>query len=171
MRYIGCSNWAAWYLAKSLLLCQASGLRRMRSVQPPYNLVERGIESDLLPLCADQNIGVMSYSPLAAGFLSGKYVRGQQVPKGSRFDVIPGHQPLYFADHGYATLARLKRVAEQSGRSMVQMALAWTLNQPYISSVLIGARNTDQVDQAFEAEQMNLEESIQQKLLSESEGQ
>ena len=87
------------------------------------------------------------------------------------FDVIPGHQPLYFADHGYATLARLKRVAEQSGRSMVQMALAWTLNQPYISSVLIGARNTDQVDQAFAAEQMNLEESIQQKLLSESEGQ
>ncbi len=170
VRYIGCSNWAAWYLAKSLLLSQASGLQRMRSVQPPYNLVERGIESDLLPLCADQKIGVISYSPLAAGFLTGKYVRGQQVPKGSRFDVIPGHQPLYFTDRGYATLDRLKRAAEQLERSMVQMALAWTLNQPYISSVLIGARNTGQVDQAFEAEQMSLDESTQQRLLSQSEG-
>jgi aryl-alcohol dehydrogenase-like predicted oxidoreductase len=164
VRYIGCSNWAAWHLAKSLLLCQASGLERMRSVQPPYNLVEREIETDLLPLCADQHIGVISYSPLAAGFLTGKYGRGQQVPKGSRFDVIPEHQPLYFTDHGYAALDRLARAAEQSGRPMVQLALAWTLNRPHVTSVLIGARNTDQVDQAFEAEQMCLDESLQRLL-------
>lgn len=169
VRYIGCSNWAAWYLAKSLLLSQASGLERMRSVQPPYNLVERGIESDLLPLCADQKIGVLSYSPLAAGFLTGKYGHGQQVPKGSRFDVIPGHQPLYFTDRGYSALDRLERAAEQSGRSVVQLALAWTLNQPHVSSVLIGARNTGQVDQAFEAEQTGLDETMQQ-LLSQSKG-
>ena len=169
VRYIGCSNWAAWYLAKSLLLSQASGLERMRSVQPPYNLVERGIESDLLPLCADQKIGVLSYSPLAAGFLTGKYGHGQQVPKGSRFDVIPGHQPLYFTDRGYSALDRLERAAEQSGRSVVQLALAWTLNQPHVSSVLIGARNTGQVDQAFEAEQTGLDETVQQ-LLSQSKG-
>ena len=169
VRYIGCSNWAAWYLAKSLLLSQASGLERMRSVQPPYNLVERGIESDLLPLCADQKIGVLSYSPLAAGFLTGKYGHGQQVPKGSRFDVIPGHQPLYFTDRGYSALDRLERAAGQSGRSVVQLALAWTLNQPHVSSVLIGARNTGQVDQAFEAEQTGLDETVQQ-LLSQSKG-
>jgi aryl-alcohol dehydrogenase-like predicted oxidoreductase len=157
VRYVGCSNWAAWQLAKSLLLCQALGLQRMRSVQPPYNLVEREIELDLLPLCRDQQIGVISYSPLAAGFLTGKYKRGQQVPKGTRFDVIPEHQPLYFTDHGYAALHRLERAAKQSGRPMVQLALAWTLNQPNITSVLIGARNTDQVDQAFEAAQSNLD--------------
>jgi aryl-alcohol dehydrogenase-like predicted oxidoreductase len=164
VRSIGCSNWMAWQLAKSLLLCQESGLQRIRSVQPPYNLVEREIESDLLPLCTDQHIGVISYSPLAAGFLTGKYRRGQQVPTGTRFDVIPGHQPIYFTDHGYAVLDRLEKAAEQTGRSMVQLALAWVLKRPHVTSVLIGARNTAQVDQAFEAEQLSLDEALAELL-------
>jgi len=166
VRYIGCSNWMAWQLAKSLLLCQASGLARMRSVQPPYNLVEREIEPDLLPLCADQRIGVVSYSPLAAGFLTGKYGHGQQVPTGTRFDVIPEHQPLYFTNHGYAVLGRLEKAAKLSGRSMVQLALAWVLKQPNVTSVLIGARNTAQVDQVFEAEQLHLDGSLRELLSS-----
>jgi 1-deoxyxylulose-5-phosphate synthase len=164
VRYIGCSNWSAWQLAKSLLLCQSSSLARMSSVQPPYNLVERDIEPNLLPLCADQQIGVISYSPLAAGFLTGKYGRGQQVPQGTRFDVIPEHQPLYFTDRGYTALNRLEKAAERSGRSMVQTALAWVLHQPNITSMLIGARNTDQVDQAFEAEQLDLDDSLREIL-------
>lgn len=160
VRAIGCSNWRAWQLAKSLLLCQGAGLQQIQSVQPPYNLVERDIEADLLPLCADQQIGVISYSPLAAGFLTGKYGRGTAVPRGTRFDVIPGHQPLYFTERGYAVLDRLERAAEQSGHSMVQLALAWTLKQPQITSMLIGARNISQVDQAFEAEQLSLDEEL-----------
>ena len=165
VRHIGCSNWAAGQLAKSLMLSQESDFAPMRSVQPPYNLVEREIEQDLLPLCADQKIGVISYSPLAAGFLTGKYGRGQQVPKGARFDVIPEHQPLYFTNQGYAALDRLEKAAEQTGNSMVQLALAWVLHQPNITSMLIGARNTEQVDQAFEADQLDLSES-QQEILS-----
>jgi aryl-alcohol dehydrogenase-like predicted oxidoreductase len=160
VRAVGCSNWCAWQLAKSLLLSEGSGLQKIQSVQPPYNLVQRDIEADLLPLCADQQVGVISYSPLAAGFLTGKYGRGKSVPTGTRFDVIPGHQPLYFTERGYAVLDRLERAAERSGHSMIHLALAWTLKQPHVTSMLIGARNTAQVDQAFEAEQLELEDEL-----------
>jgi aryl-alcohol dehydrogenase-like predicted oxidoreductase len=151
VRAIGCSNWQAWQLASSFLHCQATGSQVLQCVQPPYNLVQREIEADLLPLCSNQGTGVVTYSPLAAGFLTGKYRRGQEVPRGTRFDVIPGHQPIYFTDHGYAIMERLHALAHNLGQSMVQLALAWTLAQPGITSVLVGARNPDQVDQAFEA--------------------
>ena len=167
VRCIGCSNWSAWHLAKSLLLCQSRGLQRLQSVQPPYNLVERDVEADLLPLCADQQVGVITYSPLAAGFLTGKYGRGQQVPEGTRFDVIPEHQPLYFTPQGFAALDRLERAARQTGHSMVQLALAWTLAQPHVTSVLVGARTTAQVDQAFEAEQLALDSDIRELLTAQ----
>ena len=165
VRAFGCSNWQAWQLAKSLLHCQSSALRAMQCVQPPYNLVQREIETDLLPLCADQGIGVVTYSPLAAGFLTGKYRNDQGVPKGTRFDVIPGHQPIYFTNHGYAVLDRLERATEQTGRSMVQLALAWALTRPNVNSVLIGARNTEQVDQAFDAEELGMDEILRDALM------
>lgn len=165
VRYVGCSNFTAWQLAKSLLLSER-GAVRMESVQPPYNLVQREIESELLPLCCDQRVGVISYSPLAAGFLTGKYRRGQEVPKGTRFDVIPGHQPIYFTDHGYAVLKMLDKVADESGKTLIELSLAWVLNQPGITSVLIGARNTAQVDQAIDAERTALDETLYEKLMS-----
>ena len=164
VRAIGCSNWSAWQLSKALLLIQAGGFAPMQSVQPPYNLVQREIETDLLPLCADQNIGVLSYSPLGAGFLTGKYRRGQEVPKGTRFDVIPGHQPIYFTDHGYRVLERMDEAAARSGRSMVQLALSWVLSRTNTTAVLIGARHPAQVDQAFEAEAAGLETELQELL-------
>jgi aryl-alcohol dehydrogenase-like predicted oxidoreductase len=161
---VGCSNFMAWQLAKALLLAEQQDLVRMQSIQPPYNLVQREIEDEVLPLCADQEIGVLSYSPLAAGFLTGKYRRGQEVPQGTRFAVIPEHQPLYFTDHGYAALDRLEKAAAQSGRSMVQLALAWVLKQPHVTSVLIGARNTSHVDQGFEAAEAGLADEIADQL-------
>lgn len=151
VRWTGCSNWDSAQLSASLALCEERGMHRLQSVQPPYNLVQREIEADLLPLCVAENIGVIAYSPLAAGFLAGKYRRGAEVPAGTRFDIIPGHQPIYFTDHGFTVLEQLERTAEQSGRSMVSLALSWALTRPHISSVLIGARNMAQVDQAFDA--------------------
>lgn len=162
VRYIGCSNFMAWQLAKALLLSEQQGIARMESIQPPYNLVQREIEDEVLPLCADQDIGVMSYSPLAAGFLTGKYRRGQEVPKGTRFDVIPGHRPIYFTDHGYEVLDRLDNAAAQCGRSLVQLALAWVLQQRDVTSVLIGARDISQVDQAFEASKAAIADELAQ---------
>ncbi|MEZ6128136.1 MAG: aldo/keto reductase [Planctomycetaceae bacterium] len=151
VRYVGCSNYSALQLEHALSLSRTSGMVRMACVQPPYNLVQREIETDLLPLCVQEDIGVITYSPLAAGFLTGKYRPGQPVPEGTRFDVIPGHQPIYFTDHGFRVLEQLDEAAAHTGKSHVQLALSWVLQQPHVDSVLIGARNTAQVDQALAA--------------------
>jgi len=149
VRHIGCSNYSAPQLEAALALSNTAGFSRLVSVQPPYNLVQRNIEADLLPLCAAENIGVISYSPLAAGFLTGKYRQGAAIPSGTRFDVIPGHQNIYFTEHGYQVLEKLDAESEATGQSHVQLALSWVLDQPGITSVLIGARNIDQIDQAI----------------------
>ena len=152
VRNIGCSNYSAAQLAAALTLNRTAGLSRMVSVQPPYNLVQRAIEVDLLPLCESENVGVISYSPLAAGFLTGKYRPGASIPPGTRFDVIPGHQDIYFTDHGYEVLATLDKEAVATGKSHIELALTWVLRQPGITSVLIGARNTSQIDQAIQGQ-------------------
>lgn len=151
VRFIGCSNYDASQLAAALKLSEQSNFTRMASVQPPYNLVQRDIETDLLPLCARENIGVISYSPLGAGFLTGKYRPGQPIPSGTRFDVRPGHQPIYFTEHGYRVLEELDASAESTGLSHVQLALSWVLRQPDVTSTLIGARTISHIDQALRA--------------------
>jgi len=151
VRSIGCSNYSSEQLSAALALSADTGLSRMAAVQPPYNLVQRDIEADLLPLCSSESIGVVSYSPLAAGFLTGKYRAGQAVPQGSRFDVIPGHQDIYFTGRGYQILEQLDEDSRKAGRSHVQLALSWVLKQPGITSVLVGARNEGQVNQALAA--------------------
>ena len=163
-RSIGCSNYAAWQLAKALWRQDVNGWARMESIQPMYNLVDRSIERELLPLCADQQIGVISYSPLGAGFLTGKYRRQAEVPKGTRFDVMPGHQTIYFTEAGWRVVEGLRAKSEETGTTMLHLALAWAIGQPTITSVLIGARNIEQVDQAFEAESMGLSEEMRAAL-------
>lgn len=161
---IGCSNWNARQLSEALELAAAGNAAAIECVQPPYNLVQRKVETDLLPLCAERNLGVISYSPLAAGFLAGKYRRGEKPAKGTRFDVIPGHQPIYFTDHGFAVLERLESLAHESGHSMVQLSFGWILSRPNVSSVLVGARNTAQIDQAFEAMELDLSGNMLDRL-------
>jgi len=151
VRAIGCSNWTADQLNEALAVSEKENFARMESVQPPYNLVQREIESSLLPLCRDEKIATICYSPLAAGFLTGKYQRDQEIPKGTRFEVIPGHQAIYFTEHGFAVLDRLETAARESGLSMVQLALAWVLRRPDVTSVLIGARHAEHLDQALRA--------------------
>lgn len=164
VRAVGCSNWIAWQLAKSLIMLAPEQRHSMSAIQPPYNLVQRDIETDVLPLCADQNLGVLSYSPLAAGFLTGKYGRGETIPPGTRFDVIPGHQPIYFNPTGFAALDRLQQVSKTEGKPLAHLALAWVFRQPAITSVLIGARHVDQIEQAFDALNDNLDDSVVQQL-------
>jgi aryl-alcohol dehydrogenase-like predicted oxidoreductase len=137
---------------------------RLESVQPNYNLVVRDIEVELLPLCADQEIGVITYSPLAGGFLTGKYREGGGIPTGTRMDVVPLMQPLYFHQAGFRIMEGLRAKAEELGTTMVQLGLAWTIGQPGITSVLIGARSTGQIDQAFEAEAMGMSPEVRAEL-------
>ena len=164
VKHIGCSNWGAWQMAHALVRSAAEGGPRLESVQPPYNLVQREIESDLLPLCRDQQVGVLAYSPLGAGFLTGKYRLGQDIPSGTRFDVIPGPQPIYFHDTGWAALGRLDELAAQTVRSLVDLALSWVIAQAGVTSVLIGCRQISHVDQAFEAEAAGLEDELTARL-------
>lgn len=156
VRYLGCSNFAAWQLCKALWRADVLGLPRLESVQPNYNLAIRDIEAELLPLCADQQIGVISYSPLGAGFLTGKYSKSWTAPQGTRFDIIPDHWAIYENALSMQRMENLRAKAQATGIAMVQLAMAWVLGQPGITSTLIGCRTTAQVDQAFAAAAMGL---------------
>ena len=152
VRYIGISNTTGAQLQSALELQQEKRWARFVSIQPQFNLVNhREIEDDIFPVCRRESLGVLGYSPIGAGFLTGKYGRDRVIPHGTRFEVVPGHDEPYFHDHGFAVLDDLRSLSESSGRSMIDLALAWTFAQNDVTTVLIGARNTDQVDQAFTA--------------------
>jgi aryl-alcohol dehydrogenase-like predicted oxidoreductase len=159
-RYVGCSNFTAPQLAAALDWQQASGRAGMVSVQPVYNLALRDIEGELLPLCADRHVGVITYSPLGAGFLTGKYRQGGPVPEGARFDIVPGHQGIYFNDASFAAMERLRTIAADVGLPMAALGLAWVLSRPGISTTLVGARSPEQVDQAFDAMALARDERV-----------
>jgi 1-deoxyxylulose-5-phosphate synthase len=154
IRYAGCSNFAAWQVIKALWRQDTHSWARLESVQPVYNLALREAERELLPLCADQQLGVITYSPLGAGFLTGKYRQGGPVPAGTRFDIVPGHQDIYFNDAAYAAMERLRAHAAELGVPMARLGLAWVLSRPGTSATLVGARSPAQVDQAFEAAEL-----------------
>jgi aryl-alcohol dehydrogenase-like predicted oxidoreductase len=164
VRHIGCSNWTAGQIGLSGSLAAERGWSRIESVQPRYSLAERAIETDLLPLCAARQIGVISYSPLGAGFLTGKYQPGGPIPPGTRFDIKPGHQRIYFTEHGFRVVDGLRNISSRTGKSMAQLALGWVVRRPGITSVLIGARNGGQVDQAFDALTSPWDDSVSAEL-------
>ncbi|MFZ1753369.1 MAG: aldo/keto reductase [Caldilineaceae bacterium] len=166
VRYLGCSNFAAWQLCKALWVADVQGLPRLESVQPNYNLAIRDIEQEMLPLCADQQIGVISYSPLGAGFLTGKYSKSWTAPQGTRFDIIPDHWAVYENALSMERMEKLRAKAAETGRSMVQLALAWAFGQPGITSTLIGSRRLDHIDQAFEAAEAGLSAELRAELNS-----
>ena len=115
---------------------------------------ERSAEPELLPLCRREEIGTLSYSPLAAGFLSGKYERTEErhsFPKRTRFDISPGHADVYFNDRNFRVLERLREKAAELDESMVYLAMAWVLGHPDITSVLVGARTIAHLDNAIHA--------------------
>jgi aryl-alcohol dehydrogenase-like predicted oxidoreductase len=155
-RAVGCSNVAAWQLCKALWRQDLRGWSRMEAVQENYNLVAREIERELMPLCADQEVSIITYSPLGGGFLTGKYTRREAAPAGTRFDVVPGMQPIYMHEAGFRILAGLEAKAAELGTTAPLLALAWALAQPGLTSLLIGARRPAQVDQALEADAMGM---------------
>jgi aryl-alcohol dehydrogenase-like predicted oxidoreductase len=154
VRYVGCSNFAAWQACKALWRQDAGGWAPMRAVQPVYNLALREIERELLPLCDDQQLGVITYSPLGAGFLTGKYRQGEPVPSGTRFEIVPGHQQIYFNEPAFGAMERLRAKSAELAVPMAQLGLAWVLGRPGITATLIGARSPAQIDQAFAAQEL-----------------
>lgn len=151
IRAAGCSNFSAGQLRSALEISRRDSLIRFEVVQPIYNLVAREIENDLIPLCRAEQIAVTPYSPLGAGFLTGKYTpdRGR-IPPGTRFDVIPDHADIYFSDRNFALVERLRQLSQTTGHSMARFALAWVLRNPDLTSVLIGATSAAHIDNAVE---------------------
>jgi len=161
VRALGCSNVTAEQL-RSALAVQAGLSARMEAVQPIYNLVYRELEEDLLPSCVEEGIGVMTYSPLGAGFLTGKYRQEAPIPAGSRFAVKPGHQRIYFSEHGWQILEELRAESARTGISMIQLALRWVFARNSVTSVLVGCRTIAHVDQALTAHAASRSSSARQ---------
>jgi aryl-alcohol dehydrogenase-like predicted oxidoreductase len=162
VRYLGCSNFAAWMLANSLLSSDRYGLARFDCVQPRYNLLFRQIESELLPLCRYHGIGVIPYNPLAGGFLSGKYKPGTEPPKEARFGFLSGrtrniYHGRYWHEEQFAAVAHLQQFFQQRNRSLVQAAIAWVLAQADITSAIVGASSAKQLRESLPATEMTLD--------------
>jgi aryl-alcohol dehydrogenase-like predicted oxidoreductase len=145
VRYVGCSNFSAWHMVKALGIADARGLPRFVSTQVYYSLQERAVEHEIVPACLDQGLGVLVWSPLAGGLLSGKYRRGQEGPEGARHLSDWGEPPVHDEDRLYDTIDVLVAVASELGVSAAQVALAWLLRRPGVTSLVIGARTDEQL--------------------------
>jgi aryl-alcohol dehydrogenase-like predicted oxidoreductase len=144
IRYIGCSNYAAWQLSEALWTSQVHNLNSFGTIQPQYNLLARQIESELVPCCLAHSIGVIPYSPLASGFLTGKYRKGEEQKTEGRLTGPRGSRRL-FTDANWEKLAKLEKFAAERGHTVGELAIAWLLAKPWISTVIAGARKPEQV--------------------------
>jgi len=161
--YIGCSNYPAWELSKALWTSDKLGLARFDSVQPRYNLLFRQIEAELLPLAMDQGIGVISYNPLAGGLLTGRYQPGQAPEEGSRFTVQNAgklYQARYWQEPQMQAVEELKAFCQEHHIDIAQLAIAWVLAQPAITSAIVGASKPEHLDQTLHAVDLVLDEQM-----------
>jgi len=144
VRYIGVSNWAAWKIAKALGISSAKDYARFDTLQAYYSVAGRDLERELVPLINEEKLGLMVWSPLAGGLLSGKYGPGAAKPEDSRratFDFPPVD-----TERGWACIAAMREIGEAHGVSVARVALAWVLAQPHVMSVIIGAKSKAQLD-------------------------
>ena len=155
VRYIGCSNLTAWQLMQALGISRAEGLERFKCTQSYYSLAGRELEKEMIPLLEDQGVGLLVWSPLAGGFLSGKFTRDQENADGRRasFDFPPIDR-----EKAYDTVDVMRGIAEAHEASVARVALAWVLAKPVVTSVIIGARNLTQLDDNLGAVDLKLSE-------------
>jgi aryl-alcohol dehydrogenase-like predicted oxidoreductase len=154
VRYIGLCNMAAWQITKALAISERNGWERFSSVQAYYTLAGRDLEREVIPLIQDQKLGLMVWSPLAGGLLSGKFGRDGKGPAGSRrneFDF-----PVVNKDRAFSCIDAMRPMADRRGVSVAQIALAWLLAQPAVSSVIVGAKNVEQLRDNIAATQLGL---------------
>ena len=145
VRYIGVSNWAAWKIAKALGLSEAKGYMRFETLQAYYSIAGRDVERELVPMISEEKMGLMVWSPLAGGLLSGKYRRGVQPAEGARHLTEWSEPPVPDTEQLYDIVDALVEIGAAHGVSAAQVALAWVLTRPAISSVIIGARTEEQL--------------------------
>jgi aryl-alcohol dehydrogenase-like predicted oxidoreductase len=149
IRYIGCSNFSGWHLMKSLAYSEKHGLARYVAHQAYYSLIGRDYEWELMPLALDQKVGAVVWSPLGWGRLTGKIRRGQPLPKESRLQspAMAGRGPQVPDEYLYRVVDALDAVSREVGKTVPQVALNWLLGRPSVTSVIVGARNEEQLRQ------------------------
>ncbi|MBN1855922.1 MAG: aldo/keto reductase [Dehalococcoidia bacterium] len=161
VRYLACSNYRAFQVEKALWVSDTHNLSRFECIEPPYNLLTRDIEYELLPVCADEGLGVCAYNPLAGGLLSGKHDRTRPPAAGTRFanDAMGKmYYERYWNDSNFDAVEQFRALAAESGRDMAQMALAWVLSNPFVTSVIIGATSMKHINQNIAAADLTLTE-------------
>jgi aryl-alcohol dehydrogenase-like predicted oxidoreductase len=164
VRYVGASNYAGWQLMKALGTADRTGLPRFVSEQIYYSLQARDAEYELIPAAVDQGLGVLVWSPLAGGLLSGKYRRGVEPPAGSRQLTEWGEPPVYDQEKLYDTIEVLVSVGAGRGVSAAQVALAYLLGKPAVTSLVIGARTSEQLADNLAAAELKLSDEERARL-------
>lgn len=159
VRYIGCSNFRAFQLATALGISARQNLARWDFIQPPFNLLARDVEYELLPLCREEGVGVCPFSPMAAGLLSGKYEKDKAPLEGARYSL--GHwgytyNKPYWSDANFAAIERYKKIAAEAGVSLPRFALAWALANPAITAIVNGSTSIKQLEDNIAATDVKL---------------
>ncbi|WP_269148245.1 aldo/keto reductase [Planococcus antarcticus] len=150
VRYIGCSNYAAWQMAKARGVSDLEGLEHFVSSQSQYNLLSRELENEVMPYCDAEKLGLLVYSPMARGVLSGKYKSKSDMPEDSR--AAKGEELIqpYFTDANFEKVEAYKELLGDQGYELSQFALAWTLNQPAVTAAIVGASKSHHILDAVE---------------------
>lgn len=156
VRYIGCSNFAGWQVVESQWIARHEHLTPFVSAQNQYNLLDRRIERELVPACGKYGLGILPYFPLASGFLTGKYQRGEAPAEGTRLAAWGPRANTLLTDVNFDTLEGLRQFAEQRGRTTVELAIGWLASHDYVPSVIAGATRPEQVQQNVQAAEWRL---------------
>src|SRR5689334_4838687 len=154
--YIDCSNYAAYRLMRSLWLSRTQHLASFVTLQAQYSLIVRDLEREHVPLCRDEGLGILPWSPLAAGFLTGKFERDKPFESGSRLGGKPERRARYDAERNWKILDAVRAIAAETGSSPSAVSLAWLLTRPQVSSVIFGARTVAQLDANLAAAELQL---------------
>ena len=167
VRYVGCSNFLAYQLARAVGRSEVRGFVRFESVQPRYNLLFREFEREMFPLCLDEGIGVIPYNPIAGGMLSGKHDRTKPPVEGNRFTLGTSgamYQDRYWHEHVFDTVEQLAKLAESAGLPLATLAVAWVLAHPAVTSPIIGASRPEQLDATLAAVDTTLDDDLLHRL-------
>jgi 1-deoxyxylulose-5-phosphate synthase len=163
VRYVGASNFLTYQLVRAIGRSETLGLVRFESIQPRYNLLFREIEREMLPFCLEDGVGVIPYNPIAGGLLSGKHNRREAPPEGSRFtlgNAAQNYQNRYWHDREFDTVEQLQQLADKAGLPLVTLAVAWVLQNPAITSPIVGASRASQLEASVAAVDVHLEDDL-----------
>ena len=164
IHYSGASNYAAYRLIEHLWAADRAGLNRFVTLQAQYNLIERGLEFEHVPACKRWGLGLLPWSPLAGGFLTGKYTREKAPPAGTRFEKMKERFESRGTERNWAILDALMAVAKELGGTPNQVSLAWLLRKPAVTSVIVGARSVEQLEDSLKAVDLVVPDEAMERL-------